>query len=99
MESVVQHALYDPAYLTDCLLLDTKNPSLISPAYTSTSIWRNRDEFFSGTAAIENFLTRKWEKERNYRLRKELFAFDGNKMYVCAEGIQEGRWLYTVVNG
>nr|KIR85738.1 response regulator receiver protein [Cryptococcus tetragattii IND107] len=60
----------------------TKNPSLISPAYTSTSIWRNRDEFFSGTAAIENFLTRKWEKERNYRLRKELFAFDGNKIAV-----------------
>lgn len=82
---------YDPAYLTDCLLLDTKNPSLISPAYTPTSIWRNRDEFFSGTAEIENFLTRKWEKERNYRLRKELFAFDGNKMYVCAEDIYGGK--------
>ncbi|OWT39286.1 hypothetical protein AYX14_01622 [Cryptococcus neoformans] len=61
---------------------NTKNPSLISPAYTPTSVWRNRDEFFSGTAAIENFLTRKWEKERNYRLRKELFAFDGNKIAV-----------------
>lgn len=76
---------YHPDYLTDRLPLDTKNPSLISPAYTPTSVWRNRDEFFSGTAAIENFLTRKWEKERNYRLRKELFAFDGNKMCVCAK--------------
>lgn len=82
---------YDPDCLADNLLLDTKNPSLISPAYTPTSIWRNRDEFFSGTAAIEDFLTRKWEKEKNYRLRKELFAFNGNKMYVYAK-VYQGKW-------
>ncbi len=62
--------------------LDTKNPQLISPAYTPDSVWRNRDHFFSGTAAIEDFLTKKWEKEHNYRLLKTLFAFTDNKMCV-----------------
>ncbi|KAK8846684.1 hypothetical protein IAR55_005771 [Kwoniella newhampshirensis] len=61
---------------------NTKTPHLISPAYTPDSHWRNRDSFFSGTAAIEQFLTNKWDKEKNYRLRKELFAFSGNKIAV-----------------
>jgi len=59
---------------------DTKAPHLISPAYTPDSVWRNRDQFFTGTKAIEDFLTKKWEVERNYRLRKELFAFSGDRM-------------------
>lgn len=62
--------------------LDTCNPQLVSPAYTPDSVWRNRDHFFVGTANIEAFLTEKWAKEKNYRLKKELFAFDGNRM--CA---------------
>ncbi|CAD6585293.1 MAG: hypothetical protein TREMPRED_004099, partial [Tremellales sp. Tagirdzhanova-0007] len=61
---------------------DTTIPRLISPAYTPDSIWRNRDQFFSGTKAIEDFLTRKWEVERNYRLRKELFSFSADKIAV-----------------
>ncbi|WWC59122.1 uncharacterized protein I303_101670 [Kwoniella dejecticola CBS 10117] len=61
---------------------NTKNPQLISPAYTPNSIWRNRDEFFEGREKIEDFLTRKWQKEKNYRLRKELFAFQDNKIAV-----------------
>ncbi|WWD21993.1 hypothetical protein CI109_106481 [Kwoniella shandongensis] len=61
---------------------NTKTPHLISPAYTPDSTWRNRDQFFSGTAAIEKFLTEKWAKEKNYRLRKELFAFTENKIAV-----------------
>ncbi|WWC87159.1 uncharacterized protein L201_002045 [Kwoniella dendrophila CBS 6074] len=61
---------------------NTKTPKIISPAYTSDSIWRNRDDFFQGTEKIEEFLTKKWEKEYNYRLRKELFAFTNNKIAV-----------------
>ncbi|EIW68632.1 response regulator receiver protein [Tremella mesenterica] len=61
---------------------NTKSPKLVAPAYTPDSIWRNRDQFFTGTKAIEEFLTRKWEKERNYRLRKELFAFERDRIAV-----------------
>ena len=50
---------------------------LVSKAYTPDSKWRNRSEFFSGTEAIVAFLTRKWEKELDYRLRKELWCFTG----------------------
>jgi nuclear transport factor 2 (NTF2) superfamily protein len=52
----------------------------VSPAYTPDSLWRNRDDFFSGREAIEAFLRRKWDKEHNYRLRKELFCFQDNRM-------------------
>ncbi|GFZ49056.1 hypothetical protein JCM24511_06806 [Saitozyma sp. JCM 24511] len=61
---------------------DTCNPQLVSPAYTPDSLWRNRDEFFSGREAIEAFLRRKWDKEHNYRLRKELFCFQDNRIAV-----------------
>lgn len=54
----------------------------VSLAYTEDSRWRNRDEFFSGRAAIVEFLERKWAKEQAYRLIKELWAFDGNKIAV-----------------
>jgi hypothetical protein len=56
-----------------------RNPEAVSKAYTPDSIWRNRMWFFNGTAEIVSFLTWKWEKERNYKLRKELFAFQDNK--------------------
>jgi nuclear transport factor 2 (NTF2) superfamily protein len=55
---------------------------VIARAYTPDSIWRNRTSFLSGTAAIEDLLTKKWEKEKNYILRKELFAFSENKIAV-----------------
>lgn len=59
-----------------------RDPKTIAQAYTPDSIWRNRSFFLRGTAAIEDFLTKKWEKEKNYRLRKELFAFTENKIAV-----------------
>lgn len=59
-----------------------RDPKVIAQAYTPDSIWRNRTSFIVGTAAIEELLTRKWEKEKNYRLRKELFAFTDNKIAV-----------------
>ncbi|KAH7398695.1 hypothetical protein DE146DRAFT_613688 [Phaeosphaeria sp. MPI-PUGE-AT-0046c] len=63
-------------------LWNTQNPEKIAQAYTPESIWRNRGSFLVGTAAIEEMLTKKWQKEKNYRLRKELFAFTDNKIAV-----------------
>lgn len=60
----------------------SRNPSEIAQAYTPDSIWRNRHHFFSGTAAITAFLTTKWQRERNYTLRKELFAFGQDRIAV-----------------
>ena len=51
-------------------------------AYTEDSVWRNRAEFFSGRVAIREFLQRKWAKELDYRLRKELWSFTDNRISV-----------------
>lgn len=53
---------------------------MIKYAYTPDTIWRNRDSFLRGTEEIVGFLTGKWEVENGYRLRKELFAFTGDKV-------------------
>jgi hypothetical protein len=63
-------------------LWNSQDPKAITQAYTVDSIWRNRSTFIVGAAAIEEFLTQKWEKEKNYRLRKELFAFTDDKIAV-----------------
>ncbi|KAJ9120518.1 hypothetical protein QFC24_005191 [Naganishia onofrii] len=63
-------------------LWNTKDAARVAQAYTPDSIWRNRDHFFQGTAAIQDFLTKKWQTEHHYRLRKELFAFQDNKIAV-----------------
>lgn len=55
------------------------DPEKVSKAYTEDSIWRNRDQFFQGRDAIVRFLSAKWEKEKEYKLRKRLFAFTENK--------------------
>ena len=54
---------------------NTRDPSRVALAYTMDSVWRNRSEFFHGRAAIEAFLTRKWSRELDYRLIKEVWAF------------------------
>ncbi|OIQ87438.1 hypothetical protein GALL_306890 [mine drainage metagenome] len=61
---------------------NTRNPEQVSLAYTEDSIWRNRADFLSGRAAIVQFLTRKWVRELDYRLIKELWAFHGNRIAV-----------------
>lgn len=61
---------------------NTRDPERVALAYTEDSVWRNRSEFFQGREAIVAFLTRKWEKERDYRLIKDLWAFDGNRIAV-----------------
>jgi nuclear transport factor 2 (NTF2) superfamily protein len=57
-------------------------PVRVAGAYTVDSRWRNRSEVFQGREAITAFLTRKWEKELDYRLIKDLRAFDGNRIAV-----------------
>ncbi|KAH6661960.1 hypothetical protein B0J14DRAFT_496584 [Halenospora varia] len=61
---------------------NTKNPQVVKNAYTTDSIWRNRDTFLQGTDEIVAFLENKWSKENGYRLRKELFSFTDNKIAV-----------------
>ncbi|MBI3357811.1 MAG: nuclear transport factor 2 family protein [Nitrospirae bacterium] len=61
---------------------NTRDPEKVSLAYTIDSTWRNRSEFFSGREAIVQFLRRKWAKELDYRLIKELWAFDGARIAV-----------------
>jgi nuclear transport factor 2 (NTF2) superfamily protein len=59
-----------------------RDPARVALAYTPDSRWRNRNEFLSGRAEIEAFLTRKWARELDYRLIKELWAHDGNRIAV-----------------
>ncbi|WHT22201.1 nuclear transport factor 2 family protein [Crossiella sp. CA-258035] len=61
---------------------NTREPARVAAAYTPDSVWRNRSEFVTGRAEIEEFLTRKWEREREYALRKDLWAFAGNRIAV-----------------
>ena len=59
-----------------------RDPESVAQAYTPDSRWRNRDEFLDGRDEIVAFLERKWAKEREYRLIKELWAFAGNRIAV-----------------
>ena len=61
---------------------NTKDPVKVSLAYTPDTVWRNRAEFVSGRAAVVQFLTRKWLKELDYRLVKELWAFHDHRIAV-----------------
>lgn len=61
---------------------NSRDPVRVSLAYTENSTWRNRGEFFSGRAAIVEFLKRKWAKENDYRLIKDLWAFHDNRIAV-----------------
>jgi len=61
---------------------NTQDPAKVSLAYSEDSIWRNRSDFLEGRPAIVEFLTSKWSREREYRLIKELWAFDENQIAV-----------------
>ena len=61
---------------------NSRDPVNVSLAYTADSVWRNRSEFLTGREAIVQFLTRKWKKELDYRLIKELWAFHENRIAV-----------------
>jgi uncharacterized protein len=64
---------------------NTRDPEKVSLAYTEDSEWRNRSEFITGRATIKDFLTRKWQQELDYRLRKELWCFMENRIAVRFE--------------
>jgi nuclear transport factor 2 (NTF2) superfamily protein len=61
---------------------NTRNAEKVSLAYTDDSRWRNRADFVQGRAAIVAFLSKKWVREQQYRLIKELWAFEGNRIAV-----------------
>jgi nuclear transport factor 2 (NTF2) superfamily protein len=74
---------------------NTREPERVARAYTVDSQWRNREEFFTGRDAIVEFLRRKWSRELDYRLRKELWCFTENRISVRFEYESrdvDGRW-------
>jgi nuclear transport factor 2 (NTF2) superfamily protein len=80
---------------------NTRDPERVAAAYTEDSVWRNRDEFFTGRDAIVEFLTRKWATENGYALRKDLWAFEGNRIAVRFQyewHDASGRWWRSYGN-
>jgi nuclear transport factor 2 (NTF2) superfamily protein len=80
---------------------NTRDPYTVSLAYTEDSVWRNRDLFITGRAAIIAFLTDKWERELDYVLRKSLWGFRENRMavrfqYECHGA--DGQWYRSYGN-
>ena len=61
---------------------NSRDPHRVAGAYTPDSVWRNRDTFLQGTEQIVAFLAAKWEREQEYVLRKDLWAFAGNRIAV-----------------
>jgi nuclear transport factor 2 (NTF2) superfamily protein len=64
---------------------NSKNPEKVSLAYTIDTEWRNRDLFINGREEVKSFLIAKWQKELDYKLKKELWAFTDNKIAVRFE--------------
>jgi uncharacterized protein len=80
---------------------NTTDPERVALAYSEDSVWRNRDEFFAGRPEIVAFLTRKWERELDYALRKNLWSFHGNRIavrfqYECRDAA--GEWWRSYGN-
>lgn len=61
---------------------NSRDPARVALAYTVDSRWRNRDEFITGREEIERFLTRKWQRELDYRLIKQVWAYTGDRVAV-----------------
>lgn len=80
---------------------NSRNPEKVALAYTPDSQWRNRAEFVTGRAQIAQFLDRKWKKELEYRLIKELWAVEGNRIavrYAYEWHDDSGNWFRTYGN-
>ncbi|HEX6857997.1 MAG TPA: nuclear transport factor 2 family protein [Streptosporangiaceae bacterium] len=80
---------------------NTRDPERVAGAYTEDSVWRNRHEFVTGRAEIIGFLRRKWDRELDYALRKELWAFGDDRIavrfqYECHDG--KGQWYRSYGN-
>ncbi|MEK2476207.1 MULTISPECIES: nuclear transport factor 2 family protein [Streptomyces] len=80
---------------------NTRDPERVALAYTEDSVWRNRDTFLAGRAEIVAFLRRKWERELDYALRKELWSYAGNRIAVRFQYESrdaEGQWWRSYGN-
>jgi len=80
---------------------NTKDPEKVALAYTVNTEWRNRTEFVNGREAVKQFLKGKWERELDYKLRKELWGFLGNRMAVRFEyewHNDSGQWYRSYGN-
>ena len=80
---------------------NTRDPERVAAAYTEDSRWRNRDEFLTGRDEIVEFLRRKWDRELDYALRKDLWAFTDNRIavrfqYECRDA--SGQWWRSYGN-
>jgi uncharacterized protein len=80
---------------------NTRDAQKVSLAYTEDSVWRNRDTFVTGRDEIVTFLTAKWERELDYALRKELWAYEANRIavrfqYECHDA--GGQWWRSYGN-
>ena len=80
---------------------NSKDPENVCLAYTIDTEWRNRTDFINGREAVKKFLQRKWEKELDYKLKKELWGFRENRMAVRFEyeyRNAEGQWFRAYGN-
>jgi len=80
---------------------NSKDPERICLAYTIDTEWRNRTDFINGREAVKDFLKHKWEKELNYKLKKELWGFRENRMAVRFEyeyQNADGQWFRAYGN-
>jgi nuclear transport factor 2 (NTF2) superfamily protein len=80
---------------------NSKDPNRVSLAYTVDTEWRNRDQFINGREAVVQFLAKKWEKELDYKLKKELWSYTENSISVRFEyewHDQQGNWFRSYGN-
>ncbi len=80
---------------------NSKDPIKVSMAYTVDTEWRNRDQFVNGREAVQAFLADKWEKELEYKLKKELWAYTDNRIAVRFEyeyRNKQGQWFRAYGN-
>lgn len=80
---------------------NSQDPERVSLAYTVDTEWRNRTDFINGREEVKAFLTQKWQKELNYKLKKELWGFRENRMAVRFEyeyQNAEGQWFRAYGN-
>ncbi len=80
---------------------NTRDPDAVASAYTEDSVWRNRDAFITGRAAIVEFLTQKWQREQDYALRKALWGFGENRIAVRFQyewHDEHGQWFRSYGN-
>ena len=80
---------------------NSREPESVSLAYTVDTVWRNRNQFVRGRPEVVRFLTIKWQSELNYRLIKELFAWQQNRIavrYAYEWHMDDGQWMRSYGN-